>query len=416
MSEPSALTASSTIAIIGGGQAGAEAATLLRQFGYPGRIKLFGSEPYLPYMRPPLSKAFLAGETPLDSLFYKAPAAYEKSQIEILTGIEVTAIDRHAKVLKLDQGEDCAYDRLILATGGRARPLPVPGADLGNIYYLRSIKDVLALQPQLQAGKKLAIVGGGYVGLEVAAVAIKHGLSVTVIEGAPRLLARVAAPELSAFYEMAHRAEGVEIRTGLAVSGFTPSADGKTAIAVECGEEASIAADFFIIGIGLIPNTELAAHAGLVLDGGILVDERCLTNDPHIYAIGDCSIHAHHGFLQRKIRLESVPNALEQARTAASGICGQPLPEATAPWFWSDQYDLQLQIVGISEGYDQIVIRGEPEKRAFTTFYLHEGHVIAADAINRPRDFLVAKRFIGARRKIEPETLRDESVQLKTLL
>jgi 3-phenylpropionate/trans-cinnamate dioxygenase ferredoxin reductase subunit len=416
VSDPTALSAASTIAIIGAGQAGGEVATLLRQNRFEGRIILFGDEPHLPYQRPPLSKAYLAGEIGADALIYKAAVAYEKAEVDVRLGVRVNEIDRKAKRLLLDGGEQVAYDRLVIATGGRARPLEVPGADLGNIFFLRNIADVEALRPELIAGRRLVIVGGGYVGLEVAAVAIKRGLAVTVLEGMPRVLARVTAPELSAFYERFHREAGVDIRTGVAVTGFEPGPDRARVGAVLSGAGETIGADLVLIGIGLIPNTELAERAGLVVDGGIVVDQQSRTNDPDIYAIGDCAMHANHGFLQRKVRLESVPNALEQARAAAAAITGRPIPPAVAPWFWSDQYELKLQMVGLSDGYEKIVIRGAPESASFTAFYLRDGKVIAADAVNRPGEFMAAKRFIGDRMSVSADDLADESVPLKKLM
>ncbi|HET6374637.1 MAG TPA: NAD(P)/FAD-dependent oxidoreductase, partial [Methylocella sp.] len=321
--------------IIGGGQAGAEAATTLRQNGFAGRIILFGEENHLPYMRPPLSKAYLAREISKDQLIYKAAAAYEKAQVEVRLGIRAEAIDRARKSLRLANGAAFPYDKLIIAAGGRARELPVPGADLGNIFYLRTLADVEALQPQMEPGRRLVVVGGGYIGLEAAAVAIKRGLSVTLLESAPRVLARVTAPVLSEFYERVHRQAGVVIRTGETVSAFAARGEDGAVSLVECTNGETFPADFVLIGIGLVPNTELAERAGLEVNDGIVVDAASRTSDPDIYAIGDCAMHAHHGFLKRKIRLESVPNALEQARAAAASITGRPIPEAAAPWFWS---------------------------------------------------------------------------------
>ena len=410
------LGAASTVAIIGGGQAGGEAATLLRQNRFEGRIVLIGEEEMLPYLRPPLSKAFLAREIGRDGLIYKAAIAYERAKVEMRLGERVEAIEPGAKRLLLNDGATFGYDRLIIATGGRARPLPVPGAGLGNILYLRTIADVELLQPLMISGRRLVIVGGGYVGLEVAAVAAKRGLAVTVLEAAPRVLARVTAPALSDFYERVHRDAGVDIHTGVTVSGFAAGAgDGRVA-AVQCADGQSFATDFVLIGIGLVPNTELAERAGLSVDDGIVVDAASRSSDPNIYAIGDCAMHAHHGFLRRKIRLESVPNALEQARAAVASITGRPLPEAAAPWFWSDQYDLKLQMVGLSEGYEDLVIRGNTETPSFIAFYLKNGVVIAADSINRPGDFMAAKRFVGERMTIARARLADETVPLKSLM
>lgn len=408
------LGAGSTVAIIGGGQAGGEAATLLRQNRYEGRIVLIGEEDSLPYMRPPLSKAFLAREIAKDALIYKAAAAYENARVEMRLNARVDEIDRRDKRLILNDGATFGYDKLIIATGGRARPLRVPGADARNILYLRTIADVELLQPLMQAGKRLVIVGGGYVGLEVAAVAVKRGLAVTVLESAPRVLARVTAPAMSDFYERIHREAGVDVRTGVTVSGFA-SENGCVANVLCAGGE-SFAADFVLIGIGLVPNTELAERAGLIVDDGVVVDAAGRSSDPDIYAIGDCAMHAQHGFLQRKIRVESVPNALEQARAVAASITGRPIPEALAPWFWSDQYDLKLQMVGLSDGYEELVIRGKPETPSFIAFYLKNGVIIAADSVNRFGDFMAAKRLVGERIKIAPSRLADDSVPLKSLL
>jgi 3-phenylpropionate/trans-cinnamate dioxygenase ferredoxin reductase component len=404
------------VVIIGGGQAGAEAATLLRQNRFDGRILLIGAERELPYMRPPLSKAFLAREIAKEALIYKAAAAYDKAGVEMRLGTTVEEINRRGKQLKLNGKETLVYEKLIIATGGRARLLPVPGADLGNIFYLRTIADVEALQPQMEAGRRLVIVGGGYIGLEAAAVAVKRGLAVTVLESVPRVLARVTAPSLSSYYEHIHREAGVDIRTGVTVSGFAPGGAAGAVGRVECEGGKSFAADFVLIGIGLVPNTELAERAGLEVDDGIAVDAESRSSDPAIYAIGDCAMHAHHGFLRRKIRLESVPNALEQARAAAASITGRPIPEAAAPWFWSDQYDLKLQMVGLSDGYDGLAIRGSMESSSFIAFYLKEGVVIAADAVNRPGDFMAAKRIIGERMEIPAARLKDEALPLKMLL
>ncbi|MBO0734138.1 MAG: FAD-dependent oxidoreductase [Methylocapsa sp.] len=404
-----------TAVIIGGGQAGAEAATLLRQNRFEGGIMLIGSEPCLPYMRPPLSKSFLARETGKESLIYKAAAAYERAGVELRLGAAVAEIDRIAKQVRLSSGEALGYGKLVIATGGRARKLPVPGSDLPNIFYLRTIADVEDLQPHMEAQRRLVIAGGGYIGLEAAAVAVKRGLAVTVLEAAPRVLARVTAPDVSSFYESIHRGAGVDIRTGVTVTGFAAGEDG-AAVTVECGGGQKFAADFVLIGIGLTPNTELAEQAGLDVDDGIVVDAASRSSDPDIYAIGDCAKHAHHGFLRRRIRLESVPNALEQARAAAAAITGRAIPEAPAPWFWSDQYDLKLQMVGLSDGYDELAIRGKMESCSFVAFYLKEGVVIAADSVNRAGDFMAAKRIIGERMAIPRVRLADEAAPLKSLL
>ncbi len=403
------------VIVIGAGQAGGDVATLLRQNGFASDLILLGEEPHLPYLRPPLSKAFLAGEVTEESLQTKGAAAYEKAAVTVRTGERVQTIDRHEKRISLQNGEVLAYGHLVLATGGRPRMMKVPGAALKNIFYLRTIADVVALRAAFLPGRRVVIVGGGYIGLEVASIAVKLGLDVTILEGAPRVLVRVTSPEMSAFYERIHRREGVKIRTGIAVSGFVADPAGERVAAVECGDEATVQADLVIIGIGLIPNTELAETAGLLVDNGIVVNEHAQTSDPHIYAIGDCAAHAHHEFLKRKVRLESVPNATEQARAAAAAICGKPVSPAGPPWFWSDQYKLKLQMVGLSDGYEEVVLRGDPESESFMAIYLKNGEVIAADAVNRIADFMTAKRLVAESKVIPKEALADESEPLKAI-
>jgi len=403
------------VVVIGAGQAGGDVVTQLRQNGFSGDLILLGDEPHLPYLRPPLSKAFLAGEVSAESLQTKGAAAYEKAAVTVRTGTLVTAIDRHEKRITLENGEVIAYGHLVLATGGRPRVMKVPGAGLKNIFYLRTIADVVALRAAFLPGRRVVIVGGGYIGLEVASIAVKQGLDVTVLEGAPRVLVRVTSPEMSSFYQRIHQREGVKIRTGVAVSGFAADPSGENVAAVECGEAETVPADLVIVGIGLIPNTELAEAAGLLVHNGIIVNQYAQTSDPHIYAIGDCAAHAHHDFLKRKVRLESVPNATEQARIAAASICGTTIPPASAPWFWSDQYKLKLQMVGLSDGYDEVVLRGDPDSESFIALYLKDGKVIAADAVNRIGDFMTAKRLVAEGKAIPRAALADESEALKAI-
>jgi 3-phenylpropionate/trans-cinnamate dioxygenase ferredoxin reductase subunit len=308
------------------------------------------------------------------------------------------------------------YRWLVLATGGRARLLNCEGADLAGVFTLRGIDDSVALRAAMLAGRNLVIVGGGYIGLEVAAVAVKSGMAVTLIEAAPRVLARVAGPEISTFYEQVHRDAGVVIHTGLTVTALLPQPGDPSRVGeVVLGDGTTIAADAVVAGVGLIPNTELAAEAGLHVDNGIWVDEYCRTEDPQVLAIGDCANHPC-PFLGRRVRLESVPNALEQARVAADTMAGKLVPYAAVPWFWSDQYDLKLQAVGLADGYENAVLRGSYAARSFLLFYLKDGIVLAADAVNRPGEFLVARRLVGAAVRADAAALGDATIPLKSLI
>lgn len=402
------------VVIVGAGQAAGELTGALRQQGFTGQITMIGDEPHLPYRRPPLSKAYLSGDMTLEALFLKPAAAYEKQGVDCRLGVSVRAIDRVAHRVTLSDGTELPYDKLALATGGRVRRLSLPLAEAPNVHYVRGIDDIQRLKPQFTEGRRLVIIGGGYIGLEAAAVGAKKGLQVTVIEAMPRVLARVTVPEMSAFYERVHRGHGVDIRTGAGVQSLEGDASGVSAVVLSDGRR--VPADLLIVGIGLLPNIELAEAAGLdVRNGGIVVDAFTQTSDPDIVACGDCTFHENR-FYGRSMRLESVPNALEQARVAAALLAGKPVAYAAVPWFWSDQYDLKLQMVGLSEGFDTFVVRGSMEANQFIVFYLKDGVVIAADAVNRAPDFMVAKRLVADRVVLAPTQLLDESVALKSLL
>jgi 3-phenylpropionate/trans-cinnamate dioxygenase ferredoxin reductase subunit len=398
--------------IVGAGQAGSELATSLRQHGYADSVVLIGDEEHVPYRRPPLSKTYLSGEVTLESLFLKPRAVYEKHAIECRFGIGVESIDRAARSLRLYDGSVLRYDKLALTTGGRPRRLSVPGAERSNVHYIRTVADIDRLKQQFGEGKSLVIIGGGYIGLEAASVGIKKGLHVTVVEALPRVLARVTAPEISAFYERVHRGHGVDLRTGVGVHALEGDGDACTVV---LADGTRLAADIVVIGVGLIPNTELAEAAGIEVSNGIVVDRYALTSDPDIVAAGDCTNHEN-VFLGRRLRLESVPNALEQARVAAASILGRPRAYDAVPWFWSDQYDLKLQMVGLSQGHDELIVRGDMDADSFTAFYLKDGVVISADSVNRPQDFMLAKRLVAERAAVPSERLRDEAVPLKSLL
>lgn len=377
--------------IVGASHAGAQLAASLRQEGWTGEVVLVGDESALPYQRPPLSKALLAGKSTLEDLAIRSAAFYAKQEIQLLDAT-IKSIDRTAGHLVLGNGESLGYDKLALCTGARPRRLLVPGALLGGVYYLRTAKDVELIREAASRGRRAVIVGGGYVGLETAASLRALGLDVTVLEATGRVLERVTAPEVSAFFERIHRDAGVCIRTNALVEAIAGDTHVREVL-LSSGE--SIPADFVIVGIGVEPNTELASASGLVVDNGIAIDDRARTSDPGIVAAGDCTSRtmARHG---RRVRLESVPSAGEQAKVAAATLCGKAKEITALPWFWSDQYDVKLQIAGLNIGYDEVVLSGDPlQDRDFTCFYLRHGVLVAADCVNRPRDFMLTKRLLA---------------------
>lgn len=400
-----------TIIVVGAGHAGGQAVATLRQKGFDGRIIMIGDEPYVPYERPPLSKAVLAGELELERTFLKKETWYPEKQIDFRPNTQVTSFDRKAKTVTTSHGENLAYDKLLLATGTRVRKLQAPGAHLENIFYLRAIDDTLAIQKRMKPGAKVVIVGGGYIGLEVAAVAVKMGCEVTVLEGLDRVMSRVVAPEVSEFYDKVHTDAGVTIKTGMAVIGFEGA--GKVE-RVLCADDSSYPADLVVIGVGVLPNVELAAEGDLAVDNGIVVDEYCQTSDESIWAAGDCTNHPN-ALLGRRLRLESVQNAVDQAKTAANAMCGELKEYAEIPWFWSDQYDLKLQIVGLSEPGDEVVIRGNPADRKFSALYLRHGQFVAINAINMIKDFMAAKKLIAEGKHLDAARAADPEVALKDM-
>lgn len=402
----------SSVVIAGAGHAAGQVVASLRQKKFAGRIVLLGEESWLPYQRPPLSKKFLAGELSAERLYFKPKSFYDDPDIEIHLGTRITAIDCNNCSVTADDGNEFTYDKLVLALGSRPRPLPLPGVDLAGIHYLRGIDDVLSIQSEIQEGRRLVIVGAGYIGLEVAAVTTQLGLEVTVVEMEDRVMSRVVSPQLSEFYQREHLAHGVTLKLSTGTSGF--SGDGKLEYALlDNGEK--LPADLAIIGVGIVPNVELASAAGLATENGIVVDDHCQTSDPNIFAVGDCTFHPNK-VLGRRLRLESVHNALEQAKTAASNICGEDVSYAQVPWFWSDQYDLKLQIAGLSQGYDEVVLRGDPQTRSFSCLYLRDGQLIAVDAVNRPKDFMQSKALIANHARIESQKLANMDIALKDMV
>ncbi|ANO51006.1 NAD(P)/FAD-dependent oxidoreductase [Woeseia oceani] len=397
-----------TIVIVGGGHAAGQAAASLRQKGHDGRLLIVADEPYIPYQRPPLSKGYLSGKDELQHLYVRQAAFYEKQAIEVRTNAHVDEIDAAKKTLRIGQ-EQCAYDHLLLCTGARPRILQAPGSDLAGIHYLRTVADVDRIRSEMVTANRVCVVGGGYIGLEVAAVAIAAGKKVCVLEAGDRVLQRVASPELSRFYADMHKSHGVEIRTNCQVTGFA----GDTGVReVQCGND-TIKTDLVIIGVGVVPNVELAEQAGLACDNGIVVDERCRTSSPDIYAAGDCTNHPNPQ-LGRRLRLESVPNAMDQARVAATNMLGGDDIHDSVPWFWSDQYDVKLQMVGFSADGDRQILRGDMAGHKFAIFHLRDDTVVAVDAINEPREFMAGKKLFGKR--VDATRLADLDVETKSLL
>ncbi len=400
------------VIIAGAGHAAGQTATTLRQKKYTGEILIIGDEPYVPYQRPPLSKAYLAGELELERLYFKPEKFYPEHDIDMRLGTRVTAIDPSAKTVTTDAGDTLDYTKLILATGSRVRELPIPGNDLEGVHYLRSIGDVQAMQAQFAPGAKIVIVGGGYIGLEVAAVGVKRGLDVTVLETESRVMNRVVAREISQFFQDMHAAEGTKLELGRRVKQI--NGDNGKVVSVSCADGFTVEADLVVIGIGILPNVELAEAAGLKCSNGIVVDENCQTSDPDILAIGDCTRHPN-GLLGRHLRLESVHNAIEQGKTAALNIIGNPSPYNQIPWFWSDQFDVKMQIAGMSDVHEQFVLRGDPATRSFAAFYLQQGRIVAVDAINSPREFMLGKKLVAAGASIPLEDLADTGKDFKEL-
>lgn len=396
--------------IIGASHAGSQLALQLRKEGWQGSITLIGEERHLPYHRPPLSKTVLAGDKQLEEVLLRPAAMYASSQIAFRAGERVLAIHRDRCQVELESGELLAYDRLALCTGARPITLPL-GDGLDNVFYLRTMDDALAIRKVLGPDRKAVIIGAGYIGLETAAVLNRHGLQVTVLEREPRVLQRVTGEQVAAWFTDLHRSHGVNIVCQAKVTGI--SGAGKVE-KVHCEDGSEYQADLVIIGAGVRPRTELAEAAGLRIENGIQVDEFACTSDPVIFAAGDCTAHPS-ALYGRRIRLESVQNANDQARTAAAGICGKPQPYNALPWFWSDQYESKLQSVGLNQAYDSVLLRGGTaltETAGFTVFYGREGRLIAADCINRAREFMVCKQLLQKKGAAMSDRFADESQPL----
>ena len=401
-----------TCVIVGASHAGTQLALSLRQGGWEGRIVLAGDEPVKPYQRPPLSKDVLSGAKSLEQILIRPDAVLENAGIEFMLGRRVETIDRTRKILYLDNGETQDYDKLALTLGAYPSTIPLTGTDKYGVHYLRKLADVEQIRPLIGEGKSAVIIGGGYIGLEAGAVLRQTGMTVTVLEALPRVLQRVTAPVVSTFYQRLHDEEGLWVVTGALVT----SIEGEDQVErVHCADGSEIDADLVIIAVGVLPNTELATRAGLEVEDGILVDEFARTSDPDIVAAGDCTRHFN-PIYQRRVRLESIQNAMDQAKTAAATLNGNLTPYHALPWFWSEQYDVKLQIAGLSQGYDNVVLRGDPETgRSFAVFYFEGDRLLAVDAINRPGEFMIGKKLLMAGARVDKEKLADENIPVKSL-
>ena len=403
------------IVIAGGGQAAVQAADTLRRKGFAGKLTVVGDEPWLPYQRPPLSKKYLAGALERERLLIRPAQFFAEHQVQTQLGRRVSEIAPREQHVRLDDGLVLPYDALVLATGSRPRRLPAPGADLAGVHYLRTIADADRIRAECAAGGRMVIIGGGYIGLEVAASARGLGLEVTVLEMAARVMSRVTCAEISAFYEAEHARQGVRIHCNETLRALHGDArSGRVrAVLTEAGRE--YPADIVIIGCGVVPADELARAAGLTCENGVVTDVHCRTSDAAIYAAGDCASHLNRQY-GRHLRLESVDNAFEQGTTVALNLLGAATPHDKLPWFWSDQFDLKLVIVGVAQGFDSVILRGSAATRSFSACYLRGGELIAIDTINAAKDQMAARKLIAAHARPRPDKLADAAIALRDTL
>jgi 3-phenylpropionate/trans-cinnamate dioxygenase ferredoxin reductase subunit len=404
---------SAGVVIVGAGQAGFQVAASLRGDGHDGPILLLGAEDHPPYQRPPLSKGLLLGKMARERLLFRQPDFYAGKAIALRLGQTVTAIDRAGRAVATASGERIPYDTLVLATGTRVRPLPVPGTELAGVVHLRTLDESEDLARRVAAAERVVVIGGGFIGLEVAAAVRMLGKPVTVLEAADRLMGRVVAPVISAFYADLHRARRVELVLGARIAALEGEAGQVRAVVMADG--ARHAADLVVIGIGVLPNVELAEAAGLACANGIVVDDQGRTADPAIFAAGECTSHPSR-FAGGMVRLESVQNAVDQAKAVAAAILGRHEPYDEVPWFWSDQYDVKLQMVGLSTGHDRQVVRGDPASGRFSVCYFRTGTLIAIDSVNRPGDHMTGRRLLATGATLAPADAADEAFELKRAL
>lgn len=401
-----------TFVIVGANLAGGRAAQALRKEGFDGRLILIGAEPDPPYERPPLSKEYLRGESPKEKLFIVPPAFYDDNDIELRLGVEAKRVDAQERAVVLESGERVSFDALLLATGGRARALPIPGADLEGAYYLRHVGDSESIAAELREGRRLVVIGAGFIGSEVAASARMKGLAVTVLEIAPVPLERALGRELGGICAEIHRDHGVDLRTSEGVERFEGAQRVERVIATS---GAAIDCDLVVIGVGIVPNTEIAEGAGISVDDGIVVDEYCQTDVDGIFAAGDVA-NFYSPILDERLRIEHWANAQSQGRAAALNMLGRKEPYNEVPWFWSDQYDLNMQLVGHAPSWDEVVFRGSVSERTFTAFYLKDGRLRAALAVNRFRDIRPSRELIKTGLEVDSRKLQDDETELRSLL
>jgi 3-phenylpropionate/trans-cinnamate dioxygenase ferredoxin reductase subunit len=407
--------------VVGANQAGVQVAVSLREQGYDGPVTLVGAEPHLPYQRPPLSKAFLTGSADLGSLAFRTAAFYEEHGITVLTGTRVERLDLSGDgppgsgTATTDTGQELPFDRLALTVGARPRRMQIPGAELAGVCYLRSADDAIRLRGELDSAGTIVVIGGGFIGLEAAAVARSRGKAVTVVEAADRLIARAVAPVVSDFYLAAHERRGTAVRLSAAVTSLEEGSGGRVA-GVVLADGTRLPADLVLVGVGILPRTELAEQIGASCDGGIVVDRRARTSVPGVVAAGDCTVFPHPLTGEGRVRLESVQNAVSQSKVAAATLLGRDETYGDVPWFWSDQYDLKLQIAGLSTGSDEVVIRGDREAERFAALYYRGGELLACDAVNSPADYLTVRKALSQGATIPAERAVDSATALKSLI
>lgn len=397
------------IIVVGGGQAGAQAVEVLRREGFDGQIVLVCAEPTLPYQRPPLSKKFLLGEVSADRLLLRHQAFYDQHQIDLRCGIRAVSLSTPLREITLSSGQTLCYDQLLLCLGASARKLTTPGAESPRTRYLRSLADVEELRPHLRQGARLVIIGAGYIGLEVAASARKLGCTVHVLEMSDRVMSRVVASSVSEFFHGVHRAAGVNIACNVRILDVE---DNRGEARIRCSDGSVYDADIILVGIGALPNVQLAQNAGLACDNGIVVDEHCCTSDPLVFAAGDCTSQPS-ASLEMRVRLESVDNAVEQSTAAALNLLGRATVHDPVPWFWSDQYEHKLLIVGLSQNHDQQLIRGDPGTGAFSVCYLKGGVLVAVECVNQMKDYMAARKLVPQHARPRIEKLADPAIPLK---